>query len=130
MQHARGANVDRKMSYPHFGDNCVENVSGYPHIGDNFVDNMRITFPHPATGLHNRKIHGRTIGAHTKPPFSNVFRHHAHMWYRAAAYMVRTRDSRHLLQPYCLLMVSPAVAPNDEPSARVRSNSISNRIGS
>ena len=41
----------------------------------------------------------------------------AHMWYRVALYMVRTNVSRHLLHPYCLEMVSPDVAPNEEPSA-------------
>lgn len=33
-------NVDRKSSYPHCGDNRVDNVCDYPHIGDNSVDSL------------------------------------------------------------------------------------------
>lgn len=33
-------NVDRKSSYPHYGDNRVDNAYNYPHIGDNSVDSL------------------------------------------------------------------------------------------
>lgn len=40
-------NVDRKSSYPHCGDNRVDNVCDYPHIGDNSVDSLgTIRRPH------------------------------------------------------------------------------------
>ncbi|MTR57208.1 MATE family efflux transporter, partial [Streptococcus parasanguinis] len=41
--------MDRKISYPHFGDNSGDNPLSYPHTGHNLVDSLGITFR-----AHNR----------------------------------------------------------------------------
>lgn len=45
-------NVDRKSSYPHCGDNRVDNVCDYPHIGDNSVDSLGTIRRRHYTDLH------------------------------------------------------------------------------
>lgn len=139
----------KNPSYPHTGDNYVENISSYPPNGDNQVDNLgtsfvRVPIPLVVTCLSEPKVIYSPLFLNDGfPPTRRVphrqpcrFAGHSLTAY-AASHVVAggvvhgsTRVSRHLLQPYCLEMVSPAVAPNDEPSARVRSNSMSSSSGS
>ncbi|PJM78977.1 MATE family efflux transporter [Bifidobacterium scaligerum] len=57
--------MDRKISYPHFGDNHVDNPPSYPQYGDNLVDSLGITSIALANRLRDAANHDMQSDVHT-----------------------------------------------------------------